>query len=1006
MDSEENVSSVGVKKGCNVNGNIEKVACGIEEVNGENSVRKEHKEGRVMKERMSSLFDDLVKSTKQNVKKNNEVFGCADNEVNSNFVDKCDTLESCMKNNNDNDGENNRDTIVMSYASMVKNDDIPQNLEYIPTVITEEGYGMHINELMYNIRRMWGKYGVIDIDVCNCGQYLFKFKNEECINVVLDKGPWMVKNTPLFVQKWCPEIGMQKLEPKKFLVWVELMKFPHAKFLPYVISDHTPAILCIPTSIKKTIKTFRFSNFLTAKQEFLDIVKEKWSHEVHGNLFKRVEMLRSQLQEVQTEIDLDPHNHQLRDKEARLVAEFYEAENDEEKFLYQQARINQSMQDTQESDELFVKRLNEGDAEKMIHDITNVEFKNAMFNINDSKATWPYGFTATFFKKAWGIIGSDVCRAVKEFFFNGNMLGQLNAIIVSLIPKVQTLSNVTDFRPIACCNVLYKCISKVITNKIKHVLGSLVSCNQSAFIPGRNIQDNIMITQEIMRGTLVGFGFHERMIHWIMQCVTTTAFTLNVNGERVGYFKGDDLLVMCHGDKISVEVIKKDLHDFSSCSGLLPDNAKSIVFFGSLNEEERNAITSMLSFGTGKLPVRYLGVPLLAKRLSVLESIHVYWASVFLLPATTIKEINKLLKWFLWNQGETAKGQMDSFSKIKSEEYWENTSLWYDNWSSTGLLFKVLYNRSLYDARLKKDLKVSDMICNGEWKWPNEWQVKFPTIFNLEVPMIIADKNDKLVWRTRSGKEVEFSVSIANHDLNQHCPSVQWWKLIWYSQCIPKHSFILWLVIQGRICTQDKLKDWGNQAVNRCCLCLNNCEDLQHLFFQCPFSKTNLINVGNGNNIRSVVRRLVFAASVYNIWHERNRRIFKDVKSSSEEVYKHIMDTVKNKLLGITVKESCAVRDAERKWGKVYRSWSDGLHYYLTAILRGAWDMVYFSMQKEIDVNSYSYHYTYNNGPREGLTSYLGQIGLLHRRMYHEEGVQHCGGYMGAKVGLDPPTGL
>nr|GFA71298.1 hypothetical protein [Tanacetum cinerariifolium] len=102
----------------------------------------------------------------------------------------------------------------------------------------------------------------------------------------------------------------------------------HAKFLPYVISDHTPDILCIPTSIKKKVKPLRFSNFLTNKLEFIDIVKENWKLEVpgyfmyqvvmklksmksplnklswsKGNLFKRVETLRGQLQEVQTKIN-------------------------------------------------------------------------------------------------------------------------------------------------------------------------------------------------------------------------------------------------------------------------------------------------------------------------------------------------------------------------------------------------------------------------------------------------------------------------------------------------------------------------------------------------------------------------------------------------------------------------------------------------------------------------------------------------------------------------------
>ncbi|GKB93157.1 hypothetical protein Tco_0979294, partial [Tanacetum coccineum] len=58
--------------------------------------------------------------------------------------------------------------------------------------------------------------------------------------------------------------------------------------------------------------------------------------------------------------------------------------------------------------------------------------------IKDSKAPGPDGFIAAFFKKAWRVIGNDVCKAVKEFFSSGRMLGEINATIISLIPNVET----------------------------------------------------------------------------------------------------------------------------------------------------------------------------------------------------------------------------------------------------------------------------------------------------------------------------------------------------------------------------------------------------------------------------------------------------------------------------------------------------------------------------------------------------------------------------------------
>ncbi|GJX70392.1 zinc knuckle CX2CX4HX4C containing protein [Tanacetum coccineum] len=143
---------------------------------------------------------------------------------------------------------------LKTYATIVKDDELPKNLNYIFTLITESGnevvifdealvskgserwnltlysqfvgHVINIYELRYNIRRMWSKFGISDIDIHKNGQYVFKFKNSDGLNVVLEKGPWMVKNKPLFVKKWSSEMGMEKLEPKCLLVWVKIINVP------------------------------------------------------------------------------------------------------------------------------------------------------------------------------------------------------------------------------------------------------------------------------------------------------------------------------------------------------------------------------------------------------------------------------------------------------------------------------------------------------------------------------------------------------------------------------------------------------------------------------------------------------------------------------------------------------------------------------------------------------------------------------------------------------------
>ena len=56
----------------------------------------------------------------------------------------------------------------------------------------------------------------------------------------------------------------------------------------------------------------------------------------------------------------------------------------------------------------------------------------------------------------------------------------------------------TDLRPISLCNVVYKIAAKVMANRLKEVIDKVISETQTAFIPGRLISDNIMISFEIM----------------------------------------------------------------------------------------------------------------------------------------------------------------------------------------------------------------------------------------------------------------------------------------------------------------------------------------------------------------------------------------------------------------------------------------------------------------------------------------------------------------------------
>lgn len=81
----------------------------------------------------------------------------------------------------------------------------------------------------------------------------------------------------------------------------------------------------------------------------------------------------------------------------------------------------------------------------------------------------------------------------------------------------------------------------------------------------------------------------------------------------------DDLLLFCRGDIISVTMLYECFQSFSQASGLIANQSKSSIYLGGVTHEIRQEIMNVLGFSYGEFPIRYLGVPLSTKRMSVLQ---------------------------------------------------------------------------------------------------------------------------------------------------------------------------------------------------------------------------------------------------------------------------------------------------------------------------------------------------------------------------------------------------
>ncbi|KAK0608384.1 hypothetical protein LWI29_029944 [Acer saccharum] len=192
----------------------------------------------------------------------------------------------------------------------------------------------------------------------------------------------------------------------------------------------------------------------------------------------------------------------------------------------------------------------------------------ALFQINPLKAPGEDGFPTAFFQKFWAVVGQDVTQMCLNCLNGGMSVEKINRTVICLIPKVRKVEYMADIRPISLCNVVYKCVSKVLANWLRKALGSVIYENQSAFVPGRSITDNAMVRYECMHalrskvnGKKKGFmsikldmskaydkvewcfvegmmrrlGFFDKWIGLIMDCVSTVSYSFCLNGKVCGH---------------------------------------------------------------------------------------------------------------------------------------------------------------------------------------------------------------------------------------------------------------------------------------------------------------------------------------------------------------------------------------------------------------------------------------------------------------------------------------
>ncbi|GKB72880.1 reverse transcriptase [Tanacetum coccineum] len=198
--------------------------------------------------------------------------------------------------------------------------------------------------------------------------------------------------------------------------------------------------------------------------------------------------------------------------------------------------------------------------------LLQVEIDKVVKDLGAHKAPGEDGFSSIFFQKYWHIVGDTISKDIQQFFDHGILPQSLNKNTSSLTSKGPFSDTIGQFCPTSLCNFVYRVISKVMANRLKPFMHCIISPQQSAFIPGRLIQDCMIVANEafhcirnkkkgeqkvmalnldlnkaidrvewdLLMETCRKLGFEDKWCSWVLVCISSYEMDFMINGDSIG----------------------------------------------------------------------------------------------------------------------------------------------------------------------------------------------------------------------------------------------------------------------------------------------------------------------------------------------------------------------------------------------------------------------------------------------------------------------------------------
>ncbi|XP_074315613.1 uncharacterized protein LOC141651818 [Silene latifolia] len=300
----------------------------------------------------------------------------------------------------------------------------------------------------------------------------------------------------------------------------------------------------------------------------------------------------------------------------------------------------------------------------------------------------------------------------------------------------------------------------------------------------------------------------------------------------------DDLLVFTRGDLPSIIVVASCMTGFAALTGLDTNPLKTNVYFGGVGEQLRSMIMDSTGFREGEFPFRYLGLPLSTSRFTVvmfkpvLDKIRakiMHWANHSLSYAGKATLINSVIFGIqnFWGASILLpKGIIKNLQKICKDFFWGTAE------GKRRIVFKGWTGESIWQAKSS---------ISQSWFWKSVILIK-------DMLLQITGQSTADTLLARADQEGKLQMGLLFHIIRPRAPETGWYRTIHDTAVLLKHAVIGALACQNKLATIDNLKLRGIPLANRCVLCEQAEESINHLFFACTYS-SQVFTVTTGSGV-------------------------------------------------------------------------------------------------------------------------------------------------------------